>query len=825
MGQIVSAAAKPKRCNLNQLSQVPTPAAGEHILVSSDNSMNAAGQGNFDCYIVGNGRDAATALELHKIEEDVFQYFPDGGTLYGSPAIGIDNTYLTNAGGTASADKYFVSQPVQMKKGDTIYYSGYGSGRTWLARPLGGGTYEPLYKAPAYTGDFSWTADKDCEVVMSAYKSQMYKYRIEREYQQLASAMAQDVAEKIARVDFAFESVNNYYVAGTNNAYLGIPVYDTNFIATDYIRVYGIESIYVTLYGGTASNNVKGLAFYDENKVVIPTSGIIFSGEAAENNDLRHIVIPAGAYYMRSSFKKNIGEFECYYYTDGSNVLQGIEDNTMALAEANQRIEALQSQIDKINADVLIKDKNSVIMCDWILPVHRIAQMTSVAFMSVVSATEDSITLSESDAATITNTTPLAVGFSDGTYKVVYVDASNGSVLSRAAFDTTDLTNAVSVQNLHDTPYNGQGQHLSASGYLALANFTANDIIKKTEQIDKNLLAGIMFSQCELSKGYQNTEANNKVYDADGNEICTPIYTNWKWGGYTANGNNEINDRGVVSSPNIYNPQGWYSKGYRFTQGDPNESIEFPITANGKGFIQVECGLHAENHLTGRVRMDVYADGVLVGSANITGNADKYIFENVSVLNQYSVKFTTLDQADTYCVVYSINFFSMYPQVPAITIDSSTKIAVLGDSWTQFPSLTNAISGHDFNSIVLRPDGTNGDGCGYFPKELARLTGAQVDNWGKSNMTAANWGLAKIDEVLAHDNYDYVIIEFFINDRNAGTTKEQWKKNIVKLANKCQAAGVRPIVVMPCCTNSTSQSFAANGLGEWHEYIVQGLDS
>lgn len=72
MGQIVSSAAKPKRCNANQLSQVPTPAAGEHILVSSDNSMNAAGQGNFDSYIIGDGTTAATALELKKIDGGVY---------------------------------------------------------------------------------------------------------------------------------------------------------------------------------------------------------------------------------------------------------------------------------------------------------------------------------------------------------------------------------------------------------------------------------------------------------------------------------------------------------------------------------------------------------------------------------------------------------------------------------------------------------------------------------------------------------------------------------------------------------------------------------
>lgn len=72
MGQIVGGAAKPKRCNLNKLSQLGTPAAGEYILVSSDNSMNAAGQGNFDCYIIGDGTTAATARPLNKVENLAF---------------------------------------------------------------------------------------------------------------------------------------------------------------------------------------------------------------------------------------------------------------------------------------------------------------------------------------------------------------------------------------------------------------------------------------------------------------------------------------------------------------------------------------------------------------------------------------------------------------------------------------------------------------------------------------------------------------------------------------------------------------------------------
>lgn len=74
MGQIVGLKAKPKRCNLNKLSQLGIPDAGEYILVSYDNSMTANGQGNFDRYIMGDGRTAATALELKYLDDSTRPY-------------------------------------------------------------------------------------------------------------------------------------------------------------------------------------------------------------------------------------------------------------------------------------------------------------------------------------------------------------------------------------------------------------------------------------------------------------------------------------------------------------------------------------------------------------------------------------------------------------------------------------------------------------------------------------------------------------------------------------------------------------------------------
>lgn len=101
MGQIIGGAAKPKRCNLQSLSSLGTPAAGEYILVSSDNSMNAAGQGNFDCYIVGDGNKTAGNLQLHEIKKsNLFDKFDSGELAF--PLI--YNSYVETSGAITAYD-------------------------------------------------------------------------------------------------------------------------------------------------------------------------------------------------------------------------------------------------------------------------------------------------------------------------------------------------------------------------------------------------------------------------------------------------------------------------------------------------------------------------------------------------------------------------------------------------------------------------------------------------------------------------------------------------------------------------------------------------
>lgn len=198
MGQIVSLAAKPKRCNLNQLSQVPTPAAGEHILVSSDNSMNAAGQGNFDCYIVGDGTTAATALTLHPLADETptenSKNSVTSGGVYSaiksvnnkievvpiaykatyngySDILGTNNKYIKTDGTTASYSGYFISTPFEVKRGQCIRLTNFVCQTACSIAKVVNGSYTPIYtRNIATTYEVLHTITEDCTIVISGEK-------------------------------------------------------------------------------------------------------------------------------------------------------------------------------------------------------------------------------------------------------------------------------------------------------------------------------------------------------------------------------------------------------------------------------------------------------------------------------------------------------------------------------------------------------------------------------------------------------------------------------------------------------------------------------
>ena len=497
--------------------------------------------------------------------------------------------------------------------------------------------------------------------------------------------------------------------------------------------------------------------------------------------------------------------------------------NYLAIAEKTLEIDALTTQLSGLQSVLADMQKtlqeSNYTMCVMadIMP-HVWSWLTASAYgiYNVTSATATSITLSSSDAAKFTSAMAVAVLFSDGHTDILGFKAASGTTLALIDNDA-DLSTATKVAPIWQT---ANEMHLTGFGYKGLA-YIVKELMYNYSMIEKNMVDGSL----NMGLSTQRTSWQDaKVYDADGNVVNTPIVSGLAFGGYAQTGLS--NTVGIVSNTNfMQSVKGWLSKAYNICNGNAGY-VEFSLGNSAvTGFLSIVAGRGSYTYTNGGTTYTVD------GNVNVIVSDDKgqiTTFDlpkrvkriNIPVSNAANIKVRfVLGGTVSHAQVYSITAYTLYTDAPSL---SGARIAVLGDSWTQYPPSNNAtvIPSDAFNVNVTRPDGTNGDGYGYFPKELARLTGATVDNWGKSGSTTEDWGLVKIDEILSHAAYDYIIIEFFTNDRVQGFTPERIVANLRTLAMKAKKKGVTPIIIMPCCTAAIGQSTSH---GELRNYMIGGI--
>ncbi len=239
MGQIRGKKAHIDACNLRVLSSFGIPYAGMHILVSTDNSAMADGNGNFDAYVVGDGHTAATELELKSIadmtpREDSLNSVSSGALfeLYGKMG-------LTGDGGTADV---VLSNYVSITSGGAFISSS--SPYKW--------------NATASTGTVGKLID------VSAYKGLPIK--IQR--------------KEGVNFRYAFLKSNTYAVNTVPDYCTGSPfiINDTNYLIENTIPV-DCNWLYVSVsLGGTDSTPISITV---EN----PTSGILNPSDVLETED------------------------------------------------------------------------------------------------------------------------------------------------------------------------------------------------------------------------------------------------------------------------------------------------------------------------------------------------------------------------------------------------------------------------------------------------------------------------------------------------------------------------------------------------------------
>lgn len=326
MGQIVSGAAKPKRCNIQSLSQLGTPTAGEYILVSSDNSMNAAGKGNFDTYMVGDGHTAATELEFKPVNDFAKITLVKGKNLLNpaeittgwiqmstgsgkggynyrkTPFIPVSenglffNKSYTNSGSGIGGAVYDSSQTYiralagkvyTYVEGDayvrwTMLKSSYDAGELQIEEGTTGTAYEAWF-APYPTLSFN----EDLITAIDGAKINNESVALNK--------LGSDVTEYVNSKNLC--DPEKYILGRVINSNGGVSAVTDSYAMYSYLPVKPLTQYHLSNKNG---NGLYGtnytefyIAFYDESKVLIPNSVI--------SQRTQQLTTPAGCYYMSVS--------------------------------------------------------------------------------------------------------------------------------------------------------------------------------------------------------------------------------------------------------------------------------------------------------------------------------------------------------------------------------------------------------------------------------------------------------------------------------------------------------------------------------------------
>lgn len=584
---------------------------------------------------------------------------------------------------------------------------------------------------------------------------------------------------------------------------------------TSYIDVTEIDSVDII---NTVSNRYARYAFYDKDKVFI-------SVDYPKATNEYGIQIPEGAYYMR--FTMGPYAYLVFHMSDSNSFRDDIFAENKLLKEQivtqNVAIQGLTATVKELdyqiqNADISTKP----MLFDMANLISNYEVPLSIHIFDVVEAGNNYVKLSEEDAANFDIDMLIAMKLSNGDYKVTRcrkADAEYKLIRDDSYDSETDMSLVTQIQSLHDTPRGGQGQHLSAYGYRAYAHYVAEQFRKRTTYRYNNYSSGFIAYKSDEGSG----RGDKNGITVDGQTICMPIETNYKRGG-TIEGVG-VGPTGQISTLSSIALATGQTKAYISRQTEDGSSVEFPfeLPVQSDYFVEViACNPSKETvgeieHETGIVSMTISIDGADKKTVELDQNVKRYIVDGENFKN-VSVKFTNALNEKQYCLFYvlSIAIYKLDNRIKTPTIDSNTKIGVLGNSWTEYPekdrvdfgALQQGIPEDDPDMVeAFRPNGDKLTGLSFFPRELARCTGAKVDCWGKGGSTSENWGLVTIDEALNHTQYDIMIIEFYINDFNGGMPFNEWKNNIKTMCEKCIKKGVRPVVLMPTWTASAQQSY------------------
>lgn len=680
------------------------------------------------------------------------------------------------------------------------------------------------------------------------------------EYRRVSAAASTLIATypSSARVE-GLKSVTDTFYAAAIFSLVGFIYKDTGgflatsiWRATDFLPVLG--GVAYTVDSSTTGNGAH--AWYDKNKVLISVFGV---NQAAPVT----VTSPAGARYMRASayngYAASITSTEHDYSIEkvarivaqhpqdvlGSSVKLDAE----SLPAVISRLEAVQTDIYKAinqlaNQLDLVSDATAPYFVNtWAFTRSGRTSAAGVLEAAVVSRLSDT---------TLQIQSGYGVYFVEGGALVVEdsvtgrinsfpISAVNGDVLTIVGVLPAAPTRC---QTMFDSDL---GQHLSRLAYLGLADF----VTSRTQRLSykKEPLFEFHAPICSALV-YNNPNIFNlagtlKLFDV------VPLGTA-VGGGFVAGTTNTSRTCSMGLNVNAGDaPASQYtSRSYVVTDSVQGNGIEIAVPVSRRdGFIEIPVSAEIFNYIssvdgqtyraTGRIRVQVVGgDGTVFHDQAYAAGVMNYL--NVEFTGQQSLRMriSLADAAVTRLKLFGIYAYPKAPATPTETLfRSGDVIGFLGDSWTQYPV---PIAGE---VRPLRPDGSTGDGMQFLSERIrTRLAAEGISvttlNMGRGGQTSA-WGKYWIDKMIAltpkltkcvlcfgiNDNnsagafasdsdsaYDFSPTNQWLNlvksagGRKGSVSNDLWFANLQFMCERLIAAGIKPVVLMPMHTASTSQA-------------------
>ncbi|MFA9203639.1 MAG: hypothetical protein ACEQSD_06550, partial [Flavobacteriales bacterium] len=506
----------------------------------------------------------------------------------------------------------------------------------------------------------------------------------------------------------------------------------------------------------------------------------------------------------------------------------------------------LSNQNALIGSIDLITDANNALFVNTARFVKSSATPVSYAVVDVtsrVSATQ--MTVSDASAF-IVDGACVVFDNAANTYTSHGVTAISGSTISVSG----TLPNSPSkAQTMHDST---NGQHLSNYGYYGLADHIVGSVIKyayKKDSLFFKLLPPITAAK---------TFNDPNIYDLTGTNILIPVtaLNGAVGGGYVAGTTNLIKVCGMTGSQNAGSraTTQYLSRHYEVNDGVAGRGIQ--ITFDGQssdGFIEIPVAarnlsyissVDSQTYLTnGRVRLEVLNGLTTIFDQTYAVGQVNFAYVNFTNGGTITIRLTLADSVPSSIMLGGIFAYKKSAATSTNTLfQSGDVVAFLGDSWTQFP-LANTVG----ETGQTRPDGSVSTGAQYLSrriKDKLAASGVSVTtlNMGFGGQTSA-WGKNWVGKILSlnpkpthciicfyvNDNnsigspsataYDFDPVDMFLNKTVASggisgriTDSAAWKSNLLYIVNRLTASGIKPIILIPSQTASSSQSQSIRSL-------------